>query len=272
MIPAPPRNLEMPQTAELLFLGMSAALVVVLIVVGIGELRKRRDPALLLLLVAGGIACFFEPIVDVNGHMYLRERGAIQAYTLYDRAMPIFAVVAYAGYFAALAHAAMRAFAAGITTSQLFKLFGVMAVFNIAFETPAVLLNVYDYYGDQPFDFWGFPLWWGIVNPLSSLIAATVIILARRHIVGWRDWMILPLVFVAAGCANGAAAGPIWLALNSGASDVVKHLAALATLGIALAVVRFIAALMCTDAQPSDEIRPQGHHTEGGREWQATST
>lgn len=244
MPPVPPRDLVMPHVPELLFLGGSIVFLVALVVVAARDLVRRKDATLFALLVAGALAAIVEPIVDVNGLMYLPENGAIQAFTLYDRAMPWFVVTAYAGYFASLAYAGYRLLLTRPTAGRVLKTYAGMVVFNIAFETPAVLLGVYSYYGDQPLNFWGFPLWWGLVNPLTSMAVATFIVIVRGRL---RPAAVLAATVaalpIAAGAANGAAAWPMWLALNSGFGMGVKYLAALITFAIALSLIRGMAGL-----------------------------
>lgn len=252
MPPLPPRNLVMPHVPELLFLAISLLLVLVLLVLGIRDLLRRRDATVLVLLIAGAFAGLLEPVVDVNGLMYLPEKGAIRAFTLYDRAMPLFVITAYSGYFAVLAYVAYRVLSTRPTISRVLQMYAGMVVFNVAFETPAVLLGVYSYYGDQPLDFWGFPLWWGIVNPLASIFVATFIVATRGRLrSAVRLAAIVPLLPLSDGAANGAAASPMWLALNSGLGMGWKYVAAGITAVIAFCLVRGMAWLNLILTQPS---------------------
>jgi hypothetical protein len=128
----------------------------------------------------------------------------------------------------------------------------VFAVANIGFEAPAVLLHVYSYYGNQPLNLRGFPLWWAFVNPLTSIVPAAL--LAKLH-QPLKRHNALPaaalLVPMSCGMSNGATAWPVWLALNGDVPGVVTWIASGITLGLALFVVRIIGTVLADPASSS---------------------
>jgi hypothetical protein len=96
-------------------------------------------------------------------------------------------------------------------------------------------MHTYSYYGHQPFDIWGFPLWWGFVNPVMPMVAGAMIYAVRRHLRGLQLLAVIPLIPMADGLANGATAWPTWVALNQhDVSYFWTYLASLVTLGLAL--------------------------------------
>jgi hypothetical protein len=117
------------------------------------------------------------------------------------------------------AYLVCRQFDNGVTTRRVFKLWGMMAVINFVLEAPGLLTHVYTYYGKQPLNLWGQPLWWGGVNAVTLLIAGALVIGAKRFLgTGWSLAGVVPLIFIAEGASNTGTAWPRYAALNDGTS------------------------------------------------------
>jgi hypothetical protein len=251
-IPQPPTHLEMPKTAETIFnvfifipLGIALALAVRHVISG-------RGPLLLYCIIGGAFAACFEPVVDVLGLVYLKEEGAFGTFTVLDRTMPLYICFVYPWYVGGLGYLAYRLFERGITTKALFGLWALDCVVDIALETPGILAGTYLYYGKQPFDIWGFPLWWGFVNPVMPMIAGALIYRLRPHLPGWKLLAVIACIPMADGIANAAAAWPMWIALNqTDVSYVWTYLAAMVTLGLSLFCVWIIGLVV---ARPAEDV------------------
>ncbi|WP_089303353.1 hypothetical protein [Haloechinothrix alba] len=232
-IPKLPENIF----TAFLFLPLGAAIAVAL-----RRILKGKGPILLYCLIGGVFAASFEPIVDVLGLVYLKEINAFSTFTILDRTMPLYIVMVYPWYVGGLGYVAYKMYSRGVTMRDLFILWAIDAVINVCLETPGILMGVYLYYGQQPLNIWGLPLWWPIVNPLMPMIAGAVIYKLRPFLnTNWKLLAVIPVVPMADGAANGAAAWPIWAALNQDdVSYVWTHLAAAATLGLALFTVWII--------------------------------
>jgi len=251
-IPQPPVTDAMPKLPETIFnififipLGIALALAVRKIV-------KGQGPVLLYCIIGGALAATMEPVVDVLGLVYLKEVNALGTFTILDRTMPLYICFVYPWYVGGLGYLASRLFRRGVTTRDLFLLWAIDCVVDIFLETPGILAGTYLYYGHQPFNFWGFPLWWGFVNPVMPMIAGALL----YHIVpklrsGWKLLAVIPIIPMADGIANGAAAWPMWAVLNQhDVSYVWTHLAGLATLGLSLFCVWIIGQAV---ARPADQ-------------------
>jgi len=253
-IPTPPVHEEMPQTAEavfniFIFLPLALALVVAL-----RNLVRGRGPVLLYCIIGGALAATMEPVVDVLGLVYLKEVDAHGTFTVLDRTMPLYICFVYPWYVGGMGYLAYRLFQRGISMKGLFQLWALDAVVDIGLETPGILAGTYLYYGHQPFNLWGFPMWWAFVNPVMPMVAGALIYKIRPHLgeSGWRLLALIPLIPMADGLANGATAWPTWVALNqTDVSYVWTHLAALATLGLSLYAVWIVGLVV---VRPSDEL------------------
>jgi hypothetical protein len=248
-MPVPPQNLVMPSGPQTIFLVLAGALVAVGLVVGIRRLITDRDPLLLYLMVGGALCSLFEPFVGILGLMKIPEEGADIVFSFFGRGMPLFVPIAYAGYIGGLAYIAYRYFQRGITPMRVLKLWAVFAVANIGFESPAVLMGVYKYYGNQPLNPWGFPLWWGFVNPLTSIVAAALLIHLYQPLKQHKALVAVPLLVpMSWGVSNGSTATPMWLALNTDFPAFVPWIASGITLGLVLFVVWILGTVLAYSA------------------------
>jgi hypothetical protein len=140
----------------------------------------------------------------------------------------------------------------GVSTRTLFALWAATGVADVLEETPGILAHTYLYYGKQPFDIWGFPLWWGFVNPVMPILAGALIYKAKPHLTGWKLATIIAFIPMADGIANAATGFPMWIALNqTDVSYVWTYLAATITLALALLVVWLVSLAV---ARPSREL------------------
>jgi hypothetical protein len=248
-IPQPPVDAEMPKTAETIFNIFIFIPLGLMIGFAIREIRKNNNPVLLYCILGGAFAALMEPIVDVLGLVYLRENNALGTFTVLDRTMPLYICFVYPWYVGGLGYFAYRLFQQGVTTKTLFQLWALDCVVDICLESPGILMDTYGYYGQQPLNPWGFPIWWGFVNPVMPMVAGALIYAVRPRVSGFRLLAIIPLIPMADGLANGACAWPMWVALNQ--DDVsmwVTYGACAATLGLCLYAVWLISLFVAKPA------------------------
>jgi hypothetical protein len=242
-IPQPPVHDAMPHTAELVFnififipLGIGLA-------IAIRHLAKGKGPLLLYCIVGGALAATFEPIVDVLGLVYLKESGAHGTFTVLDRTMPLYICFVYPWYVGGMGFGASRLFRRGVTMKQMFQLWAVVGFVDVFLELPGIIAHTYLYYGHQPFDVFGFPLWWAFVNPVMPMVAGALIYKLGPYFGDspLRLLAVIPLIPMADGIANGAAGWPMWIALNQhDVSYLWTYGAALVTLALSLYCVWII--------------------------------
>ena len=211
----------------------------------IREALRGRGPIFLYCLIGGAIAVVWEPIVDVLGQCWLPSRGQHwEAFTLLGRHIPLMMPFVYSWFVGGQGYLFYRIFDRGLDRRQLLQLWGVVFLVNIALESPGIIADVYTYYGKQPFDIWGFPLWWGFVNPLMPMIAGAMIYKLRPHL-EQAGGLALALAVVAIipmadGIANAAAGWPVIAALNTHVGYAGSWIGGFVTLGLALFVVWII--------------------------------
>jgi hypothetical protein len=247
----------MPKTAETVFNIFIFIPLGIALAIAIRHLTKGKGPVLLYCIIGGALACTFEPMVDILGQVYLKELHATGTFTIYDRTMPLYICFVYPWYVGGLGYLAYKLFERGVTTKMLFLLWATDFVVDIFLESPGILANTYLYYGKQPFNIWGFPMWWGFVNPVMPMLAGAMIYKLRPHLDSpWKLAAIIPCIPLADGMANGATAWPMWIALNQTEQHwVFTYAAGFITLGLALFAVWVISLAV---ARPVEEV---GHET-----------
>jgi hypothetical protein len=235
-IPQPPVDAVMPKTPETIFnififipLGIALALAV-------RKLVKGQGPVLLYCILGGALAASFEPVVDVLGLVYMKEQGALGVFTILDRTMPLYICFVYPWYVGGLGYLASKLFRRGVTMRDLFVLWAADFLVDVVLESPGILMGTYLYYGHQPFNIWGFPFWWGMVNPVMPMVAGALIFHLRPHLDRpWKLPAVIACIPMADGIANGAAAWPMWLTLNQeNVPYVATYVAFFVTMGLAL--------------------------------------
>lgn len=219
------------------------------------ELLRGKGPIFLYCLIGGAIAVIWEPIVDVLGQCWLPSRGQHwEAFTLLGRHIPLMMPFVYSWFVGGQGYLFYRIFQRGIDRRQLFQLWGIVFLVNVALESPGVIAHVYTYYGKQPMDIWGWPLWWGFVNPLMPIIAGAMIYKLRPYLTGiWTAVAVIAIIPMADGIANAAAGWPVIVSLNTSVGYVGTWIASFITLGLSLFVVWIVGLLV---GRPTEERVP----------------
>jgi hypothetical protein len=210
------------------------------------ELRRGKGPIFLWCLLGGFIAVIWEPIVDVLGQCWLPSRGQHwEAFTLLNRHIPLMMPFVYSWFVGGQAYLFYRLFERGIDRRRLFQLWGLVFLVNICLESPGIISDVYTYYGKQPMDLWGFPLWWGIINPLMPMIAGTAIYKLKPLLT--TPQLVLATIAIipcADGAANAIVGWPVIAALNTNVGYAGTWVASFITLGLGLSVAWLVSLLV----------------------------
>jgi hypothetical protein len=250
-IPQPPFGFK-ASSAQDVFSIAQFAVCGVMFLFAFRELARGKGPIFLYCLIGGAIAVIWEPIVDVIGQCWLPSRGQHwEAFTLLNRHVPLMMPFVYSWFVGGQGYLFYRIFQRGIDRRRLFQLWVLVFFVNIALESPGIIADVYTYYGKQPMDIWGFPLWWAIVNPLMPMIAGALIFKLRPQLRGiGMALATVAIIPMADGVANAAAGWPVWVALNTNVGYVGTWIASFITLGLALFVVWIVGLLV---AKPTEE-------------------
>jgi hypothetical protein len=248
-IPQPPINFKASSAQDVFSIAQMVVLAV-MVIFALRELARGKGPIFLCCLIGGAIAVLWEPIVDVLGQCWLPSRGQHwEAFTLLNRHVPLMMPFVYAWFVGGQGYLFYRLFDRGISRRQLFQLWGLVFLVNICLESPGVLTNVYTYYGKQPMDIWGFPLWWGIINPLMPMIAGAAIY-KLKPLLNTPQLIVATIAIIpcADGAANAIVGWPVIAALNTNVGYAGTWVASFLTLGLGASAVWLVSLLVARPA------------------------
>jgi hypothetical protein len=226
--------MSMPQVPQLIFIAANTLLSACAFLYAERYRRRTGSSVGFLLLLAGAATVLNEPVVDILGLCWFAKQGSIGLFTAWGITIPAFMLPVYCWYVGGQALFAYGTMQAGMTAGRLYQLYAIFALVNVALEVPALNMGIYAYYGKQPFQLLGFPLWWPICNALMPIVMAALVRVLLPFLTGSRSLLIILLGPMAAGMTNGAIGIPVWVALNSAAPPWVVYCAAIISLILGL--------------------------------------
>ncbi|MCU1651268.1 MAG: hypothetical protein JWQ60_2417 [Pseudonocardia sp.] len=246
----------MPTLAETLFTVVTGVPMLIVLGIAISHLPRRRGPLLLFCFVGGGLASLFEPVADILSCLYFPALGQHTAFETLGRPIPWALVFAYPWYVGGQGYLAYKLFAKRVSPPRIWQLWAVFALTNVLVETPGVLTGFHIYYGNQPFNFWGFPLWQASVQSIMPMAAGALIYAVHARLGnGWRLVAVVPLVPMADGLVNAGLALPIWTTLGSDLPLAANYIGGLLTIGMAAVAVWVLTVVLGRTDQPTASQR-----------------
>lgn len=250
-------DMVMPAFFQQWFFIVMCVPVLVALVFALRYWRRTGSPLGVLFLLGGAWTYFNEPIVDVLGKCWHPPIGNWVFMVIFDVHLPMFGIPVYMWYMGGQAFLSFRQMENGIRMRGLLALYAFGWITDVAFETVAVNIGVYTYYGaTQPLVFFGFPLWWPFVNALMPMMMAAVVLRLRPLLTGVRCLLVIPLMWMLGAAVNGLVGAPMWVALHTDVGLGATHLAALMTIGLGLMVCYGIGLLVARDAPKLPALVP----------------
>jgi hypothetical protein len=226
---------------------------------GLLQWWRTRTPLFLVLLGAGFIAAIVvEPYLDAHGHIWFYKAATVVTVT--GRPVLLWWFLTYSFFIAGTTWVFYRIFRDGRTRRHYWRAFGWFCVINAAIEVPfaAIVHSVYNYYGPQPLNLGGWPLWWMFVN-CGGALGAAVLWGLRAQFRGVRVLLALLVVPSCFFAWEVLTSWPMWFAFdNSWASGyAITYPAVIVTIGISLYAHHLISQVMCTpQARPVPADQP----------------
>ncbi len=210
-------------------------------------------------LIGGGVTSLVEPMVDHIALVWFAQEGQWAMLKVFGRSTPWFILPCYVWYIGGQVMLMLWLLRRGLTMKQLYLVYGAFILTNVAMEVPAIAVEVYKYYGPQPFRIAGLPLWFQSINAASPIVGAALI----HHFGGRRGWHPALAIFLVPSAhvlSNAVAGWPMWTALNSTDSLAITYPVALVTIGLASLVV-YLVGLTVTRQAPASV--PATHRVDG---------
>jgi hypothetical protein len=191
--PQPPLDVVPSESWERFLLFACATILGLLGLYALREWTTKRDPVMLVCLVAGMVTSLVEVPFDTLLQVYFPE-GQTFVWRTFGRGFPLWTLFCYPIMFGVAPYLVYRALRAGRTRRELWLFIGAGFAVDCLLEFPILHMgHVYLYYGNQPFQVFDFPMYWCILNVGAGVIEAALIWQARAWFRGARWLLLIPL-------------------------------------------------------------------------------
>lgn len=204
--PQPPLDMVMPPTAQLVATVCLASVAGLMFVAALVHWARTRNPLFVLGMLGGLLASVNEPFTNVVGMCFHPLIGQWKVLESFGRPIPVWAVMCYPVYFGGLSCLMLLWLRRGITRRKFWMGVGIVMAGNAAFEFPILAADVYVYYGDQPYRFFGMQPTFFVINVLGAVLGALTMALLEHQLTGARRLLMLVIPGVTQIAAYGVAA------------------------------------------------------------------
>jgi len=257
--PEPPGG-AMPQTLQTVLIVLLAGSTGAFLVRALVRWRSTGSALGVVLLGGGALASLNEPIIDALGLCWYPREDLISSFETIGP-MPLWCFFAYMTYYGGATFLLYERAKKGLTQAQLWKIAGLFLLSEIVFEITVTQLDGYSYYGNQPIEVGGMPVYWMVVNATGFFLAAAILLRAEELFAGRRVLLAALVPPVSYGVGGLGAGWPVFSVLHTeGASDVLIEIGALATMGVGLVMTLCVFQLLASDgylARRTSEPRPR---------------
>ena len=243
----PPADMVIPFMEQLIFTIATQIPFVIFFGYAIRNVLRKADPTALFFGIGGFFASAFEPIVDVLGFCFFPREGNWVAFEWLGRPIPAFVPATYGWFVGGMGYWCWSILRDPKTTQRDFWWLWVkFFIINLILEYPPLYFGIYTYFGYQPLEVFGFPLWFPAVNATTPLVAGSLVNLLEPHLKGFKKASIITISATAYGLANAAFGFPVWIALSTDLGYLVTHIGASLT-ALLLCVGVWILSLQLVD-------------------------
>jgi hypothetical protein len=254
--PHGPADMVMPETTQVVLTSVLIALCALFLARAVADWRRSGTLIGVVLIFGGFVSSINEANVDALGLVWHPRIGEWAAYETIGP-VPLWVPFAYMLFEGGMAYTLYKRVQAGMTTKQLWKAFAVVYLANATLELPLLALDFYDYYGNPPLEFFGFPLFWPFLNLPALFITVAMLTRLPQAFRGWRVLLLLVEPAMAYGAVSAAAGWPVFAVLHMEArSEVVNQLGGLATIGLSVMLINLMISFIASDGANNRKAVP----------------
>jgi hypothetical protein len=243
---------EMPLGAQTWMLYIFSVLAVVTLVWSLYRSKVEHSIAPLFYCIGGASTCVLEPMFTRLLDATHAQVGQQVAFEALGQLVPWHAAISYIFYFGFAYLYLIPAFKERRYSARtIWTILAVVIVSAWLYEVPLILIGLWKYYGEQPFQIFGVqPFYWAIASGVMLLVPTALIALFSPRLQGWRSILIVPLAPMGSVAAAAATCWPIWFALNSPYGMGLKYVCATLTIALSILVAWLVIPLV---ARPEPE-------------------
>jgi hypothetical protein len=213
----------------------------------------RTRSAVPILALAGGFAAGFgEAVLDALSNIWWPTNIPWGVFTAFGVRVPSYALMGYCLFLAVGSYAVYEVIRAGKGPRAVWLIAGIFFALDLLYEIPFLNLDLYDYYGPQPYNVAGFPLHWAFLNAMVVIVGGWMFLQMEDRMSGPGLFIAFCVPVVALGPLVGIA-WPVFLTLHMDVAGVVRWIAATFAIGASVWFVSFVA-----DAAKARQARPSG--------------
>lgn len=174
-----PVNLAM-QTVVTIVLWTLTALI---LAIAVRRAVKERSALPVLVVLAVAIGSLIEPLYDIAYHLLWYVPGQWTLFMAFDLPQPVWVMPAYVVVFAGPTLYLYPRFAGGVSRRDILRYAGFTVVTTAVFETAAINLGLYTYYGPHAFRLLNYPLWISVMEAaqITGFAVLTAVLSKAAH-------------------------------------------------------------------------------------------
>ncbi|GLU39273.1 hypothetical protein [Pseudomonas sp. NBRC 100443] len=185
-----PAGFEAGTTNEWIFFFVAGAAVVLFALPWALRAAAKKNWIPLLVMFSGLICSLEEAMLDMLGHLHWAD-DLIPAYTNFGITVPLLIPLCYVAFLGLQSYFCYFVIRNGATYKHFLMLLAMGGILDAIMETIGINLNVYEYYGIQPFTLFNFPYWWAFINSASFVTVGCILTYAVPRLKGWKQLLIL---------------------------------------------------------------------------------
>lgn len=237
-IASPPVDMQAPETLGWVFTVFFVMQIVP--AAGYYVLRSVREPVPFLALLGGLGAALGEAMLDALTLLWWPTNIPLTAFTAFDVEVPAYALMGYCLFLGAGCYWVYEQIRDGKGARAVWVAAAVFFVADLVYEPPFISMGLYEYYGPQPMEVAGFPLYWGFLNTMVVIVGGWLFFLFEDRMVGAGRLIALVIPMFALGPLIGAA-WPTFLTLHMDVPELARWTAAAYSIWLSVWAVRYVA-------------------------------
>ncbi len=227
--------------------------------------RRDRITWPFFLLLSGGLTCLMEPLYDHLYGLWFYEEDQWNLYETFGSSQPVWVPAAYVAFYGGasvfVARTLMRTPNMRTVWTMYFAVAAMAVVAEIAYVS---VFELYSYQDDQPYKFFGYPLFLGFTNAMSALVAGILAFRVAPMLPRAVDQVAMIALVPGAFAFGLFGTGILYLSVRHGFENPPMPLVYLAALTVPLAIastVRLLGiCLVKTATSAPVESRPTSVH------------
>lgn len=220
-------------------------------------LKDKRDgrPFYTLLVLAGLVGAYAEPLYDVGFMLWFYAPGMWSHFTAFDIPQPNWTHSGYVVLYSGTALMIIEAIRNGLDRAGLFKWWGIALLMSMAFEMIGINGGTYTYWGPHAFRIFDYPLVIGVLEATQVICFSVIAALIRPRITANHQllglFVLFPCTFYLVNFGIGS---PVIIALHwQTPSPLLVQCTSLLSMAVCIYVVSVAAKVLPATRVPSRE-------------------